>query len=147
MTHLSRCSKRSFIAVIQLVAFLPACTSWEVQPVSPAELVATQNPAQVRITPAGGSDVELTRVTIRGDTLYGVLVRDSAEANARPVGFALTEVEKVAIRQYNPGRTALFVVGLGVTVLSTLCLADALGCDPDYNTSAEGPLSELGLPD
>jgi hypothetical protein len=122
----------AFPAVLQLIAFLTSCTNWQVQPAaSPRDLVATERPHVVRVTRSDSSRVVLNDPSVQGDTLYGTpATSDTARTTAR-ISVPLSEITDIAVRRTDPNRTTVFAVGLGITVLSALCLAESLVCEPD----------------
>jgi hypothetical protein len=75
--------------------------------------------------------VVLNDPSVQGDTLYGTgVASDSANALQR-TGLPLSDVKEIAVRRSDPTRTTLFIVGLGVALVSALCVADEFGCGPD----------------
>jgi hypothetical protein len=121
---------RRLAALAQLVAFLAACTSWRVEPVAPADLVATK-PYLVRLTVADSSHLTLIEPVIRYDTLYGFR-QDSDQSRAKvPEAIPLNRVKQVEVRRPDPTKTTLFGVGVLVAAFTALCLADSFVCASD----------------
>jgi hypothetical protein len=128
------CARRRVVAWVQLALFLQACTSWQVEPVAPAELVS-RKPSVVRVTLPDSSHVVLNDPVVRGDTLYGYRQNLNQALVKRPDAVPLDRVQEIAVLRSDPTKNTLLVVGLGVGAFSTLCLlADAFGCGPDEAT-------------
>jgi hypothetical protein len=125
---------RRLIALVQLAVFLPACTSWQVEPATPAELLG-KRPSMVRLTTSDSSRVVLLDPEVRGDTLYGHRQLPDQSRAEQPEAIALAQVQEIAILRSDPTKTTLLVTGIAVATFSTLCfLGDAFGCGPDYST-------------
>jgi hypothetical protein len=113
--------KRVGYGWVLVFAYLSACTKWQVQQVSPQQLLAEGQPEKLRVSLADNTEVVLQRPEIRGDSLYGVRDESGLRPGAprRPpshgtaAALPLADVEKVAVRTLNPVTTGL-VVGLGV---------------------------------
>ena len=129
-----RCVRRRVAAWVQLALFLPACTSWQVEPVAPSELVS-RKPSVVRVTLPDSSHMVLNDPVIRGDTLYGYRQMPNQALAERADAVALSQVQEIAVLKSDPTKTTLLGFGIAVTLASTMCLlADAFGCGDDYNT-------------
>ena len=122
------------LALLQLTAFLPACSTWQVQQASPAEVVTTGRPRAVRVSSTSNSRLELRYPEVQGDTLYGLRWSRRDEAWSQRTGIPLTEVKDVALLRTDYSRTAVLMLGLaGVTVVALCVFADQLGCErPDF---------------
>ena len=99
-----------FGRLVLLTASLTACTKWQVQAVSPQQLLAEGQPAQVRITRADQTAIVLHHPELVGDTLYGI-ARDGAGPAEPRQGVPLSDVAQVAIRKKDPLATDLLVFG------------------------------------
>jgi hypothetical protein len=119
---LGQIGKRLGYGWVLVFAYLSACTKWQVQQVSPKQLLTQHQPEKLRVSLVDNTEVVLERPEIRGDSLYGV--RDESAlrldyASGRPpshgasVALPLADVEKVAVRKINPVTTGL-LVGIGV---------------------------------
>lgn len=110
-----------------LVALLAACHTWRTQPVSPAELLASP-PPQVRLKLHDGRRIVVRQPAIRADTVVSQAPND-------PVTLALGEVDSVAVRKADTGKT-LGLVFLIVGVPALLCAAS---CEfgPDFKVATE----------
>lgn len=94
---------------------LPACTTWRVQSVPVAQLIAERMPNQVRLDRVAGSRLELTWPRVVGDSIRG-----------RQGAIAIADVTGVAIRRFDPLKSLALVstpvVALGIICAATDCL-------------------------
>ena len=108
--------------LVLVFAYLPACTKWQVQQVSPQQVLTQHQPEKLRVSLVDNTEVVLRRPEIRGDSLHGV--RDESElrldyVSGRPpshgssAALPLEDVEKLAVRKIDPITTGL-LVGAGV---------------------------------
>jgi hypothetical protein len=114
---------RTVVLALALLSPLDACTGWQVQPVTPEELLARETPGQVRVQLADQKHLVLKSPRLVGDSLVGQS-GDSAAAVYLP------EVSEIAVRRPNTLRTVALVAGiiavpfaaLGITCAATdLC--------------------------
>jgi hypothetical protein len=122
------------VAWVQLALFLPACTSWQVEPVPPSTLVA-EKPSLVRVTLPDRSHLVLNDPVIQGDTLYGYRQKLNQAVVEQPKAVPLSQVREIAVQRQDPTGTTLVGFGLVVAAVTALCLlGDAFGCgeDPDF---------------
>ena len=115
-----------------LLALQAGCSSWRVQPVAPAALLAEQPPSRVRLTLTDSSRVELHCPRLVNDTVIGVRHVTTACTAAKPVpasdslSVPLARVDSVAVRKGDVGKSiGLFfgIIGGVVVVFSVLCAA------------------------
>ena len=105
-------TKSPLSAVLAGLLLLNACTSWQVQPVSPTRLVDEQRPSQVRLHGADGKWTVLGHPFVRGDSLLGLTRRDTA-------GVALNDVHAIEIKRFDWLKTTgLAVLTLGVVAIA-----------------------------
>jgi hypothetical protein len=113
-------------AIVVLVAYLPACTSYQALADPVAGLRAPVKPVErARITLVSGERFELRNLTVIGDSLSGV------REGAGPTSLAFAEVAKAEVRKPDSDKTAGLVVGiLAVAGLAALLVANAVapGC-------------------
>lgn len=106
------------IAVVLLLAYLPACSSWRVENVSPQALIEAEHPAQVRVLRTNGAKQILHQPAITGDTLRG---------SVREPPIPLANVHAIETRHRDAGKTVLLVVGIvvlsGITAAAIVCSA------------------------
>ena len=110
--------RRSGIACLLLLAYLPACTSWHVGTPTPAQFVETQHPKMVRVTRSDGTKMELRTPMVQGDSLLGT----AGEDTTRQVSLPLSDVRSVAVQRVSAWKTTLVVLGgvIGVLVVATI---------------------------
>lgn len=111
---------RRRIAVALLVCYLPACTSWRVERgMSPAQLIAARQPDAVRVTRTDNRRFVLERPSIvAGDSL-------AVPYRGMRVRVALADIAQVETQQVDPGKTGLFLVGVGVLAATLYAVAVA----------------------
>jgi hypothetical protein len=134
MIALKRASPvRRVVGCVLIASYLPACTSWRMQEVSPAQVVAEQQPEKIRVTLTDSSQVTLQRPSVSGDTLRGVeqVGQTSRVVTRGHSAIPLSNVAYVSVSETSAGKTAgLVIVGLGVVVFGVaglICLASS-GC-------------------
>lgn len=103
------------IATVLLLAYLPACSSWRVENVSPQALIEAKHPTQVRVSRSDGTKQVLHQPSIAGDTLRG-----SAQEPAIP----LDDVQTVETRHGDTGKSLL----LGGGIFMGAMVAGAIIC-------------------
>jgi len=101
------------IAGMLLITLLPqltACTSWRVQPVSPAQALSDARPRDVRVRlRRDGSTVVIPQARLVGDSIIGYQEPATFHFTPRRVAVALSDVQGVAVRRADAGRTVLAV--------------------------------------
>ena len=102
------------IGCVLLPCYLAACLSWQAQEASPEQVIADEQPDEMLVRLADGSQVVLDDPVVSGDTLTGL---DSGTA----VYIPLSEVTSVEIKGVSGSNTgvgiALVVIGVGVLVV------------------------------
>ena len=98
---------------LQLGAFLllalTGCQSWRVQPVTPVDYVRTTRPDRIQVIRTDETTVEMHAPVVVGDSLRGLRTAKAI----RPFTIPLEEVDRVAIRKFSLGRTALMILSIG----------------------------------
>ena len=93
---------------VALLAQTLGCTAWEVQQISPRDLIEQEQPSKVQVRHADGTHRTLHHPSVEGDSLVSAGRKDT-------VRVALTDVNRVAVRKFSPlktfGLTALIVGG------------------------------------
>lgn len=92
-----------------LLVLLTSCQSWRVQPVTPVDYVRSTRPERIQVIRTDQTTVEMHAPVVVGDSLRGLR---SAKA-IRPFTVPLEEVDRVAIRKFSLGRTALMILSIG----------------------------------
>jgi hypothetical protein len=92
--------------------------------VSPAELLAASPPAQVRLHLHDGRRIVVRDPALRADTVV-------SQASGDPFALALGEVDSVAVRKGDPGKT----IGLVLLIVGVPALLCAAACEvgPDFS--------------
>ncbi len=116
---------RRLVAVVVLPMYLAACTSWQVQEVAPAQVIAEEQPTEVRVTRTDGTDFVLENPQVSGDTLSGV--REGIQ-----LSISLSTVDAIAVRKSDVGlsiATGFLVVAalFGILVVAA-CSSDDISC-------------------
>jgi len=110
---------RRILSCILLPAYVASCTSWRVEPVSPAQVVSQDKPSTVRVTLNDGSRFELESPVVSGDSLLG-LVKDESYGQRAVL---LADISKVEIRIGDALKTAGLVVGLPLLLIGVVVIA------------------------
>jgi len=113
MRHSSRCS--ACMSSLLLMAYLNACTSWQMQGVPPERALQQPLRKAVRIMTVDNRRLEILRPHLRGATLAGQ-VRGTA------VAIPLREIRDLEVRRPDTGRTFLLVLGLAATAAAGLLI-------------------------
>lgn len=121
MSSLSRPLVQGVLAGI-LVCQSTGCNGWHTIPeVGATALVEQRRPDRVRLRLRSGEQLVLQHPAVAGDTLVGVVHRDTVRIAGR-------DVTSVAVRRFSPGRTVLLTLGIaGLTVGIACVLACGFG--------------------
>jgi hypothetical protein len=106
--------RRSAAALV--LATLGGCSSWQVQPVAPAELVSGSSPSQVRVQLHDGRRMVLRRPAVRADSLVSAVDE---------TGVGMAEIDSIALRRFSAPRT----VGLTALIFGVPALLCAASCE------------------
>jgi hypothetical protein len=117
-----RLAVTGWIALSVLALHTSACTTWEIQPASPAQVVS-RKPGQVRITHAGGGRTIMAGPRVVGDSLLGVATDSQTAQGPRRLSAALSDVRSVEVQRVDGGKTALMVAGVGLAGLLFIGIA------------------------
>ena len=102
-------------AAVMLIMTLhgAACQSWHNERLAPDAVLATRQPAQLRVTRADGSRIVIEQPALVGDTLVGSGRGHHRREEER---VALADVREVATRRFDAGETIglAAVVGAGL---------------------------------
>jgi hypothetical protein len=106
-------------AVLVLCAALWACTSWQAEPVAPAELGASGDPHRMRVTRTDGSQVVLEDARVAEDGVHGRWERTQAF-------IPTVEIRGLELRQEDQAGTIGLIAGLvGVAGLTATLVTEA----------------------
>ena len=108
----------SALAVILLTVSAVACHTWRLQSASPAAVLRDQHPSKVQVHQVDGARFVLAQPTLQDDTIVGVRADTTAE-------IPLAAVDRLAVRQFSSGKTALFVLSFPAGLIGLLLLACA----------------------
>ncbi len=111
---------RRVLSSILLPAYLASCTSWQVQSVSPEQVVAEEQPSQVRVTTTDQSEVVLEAPRVSGDNLLGLGDRNVSWAGSiyavsdtgSALEIPLANISHLAVKKTNIGNSVLLGVGV-----------------------------------
>ena len=130
---------RRVLSSILLPAYLSSCTSWQVQPVSPQQVVEEQQPSQVRVTTTGQSEVVLDAPQVSGDNLLGLGDRNVSWAAAAyavsdtgsALEIPLADISHVAIKKTDATKSVLLGLGIVAGAFVVLAAAFLIACGSD----------------
>lgn len=112
-------SVRKVVSALLLMAYLPACTSFQATTQPLPELTAPPKTVKkARITTVTGARIELGYIHVANDTLYGT--PEVSRPEPGPVAIALADIKTVEVRKADPWAYAL--IGLGLVGLVALSL-------------------------
>lgn len=100
---LGRC--RGLVAWVVLSSGLTACTRWQVQEISPQQVVTRMKPSRIRVTRTDSTRLEVVGPQVAGDSLIGTVP-------GKPFSMPLSDVSAVAVRKGNPGGTIALLLGI-----------------------------------
>jgi hypothetical protein len=116
MRFLMDAGRTRFIALVLLLAYLPACHSWRTETVTPQAVIEAKHPDQIRVARADGTKQVLHQPAVVGDTLRGT---------AREPAIPLSDVQAVETRHGDTGKTLLLGLGIAVGVVAAAAIACA----------------------
>ena len=116
MLTLSRRRPMIWLTGVLLAGQLSACSSWHPQSVSPRQLVVGDSTQRVRITRLNGPQLTVTNAHVRGDTLFGTLIPVDKNLSETLVAVPLNDVQAIALRQSDVGKSVITLVVVGVLV-------------------------------
>jgi len=108
-------SFRRVVSALLLIAYLPACTSFQATSQPLSELTAPPKPAEkVRITTSDGKQRDVDAPRVVNDTLYGSAweTGPSGKPGAVAVALPLSEVRTVEVRKSDGTNTAILIGGI-----------------------------------
>ena len=106
------------IAALLFTLQLAGCTSWHVESLPPAELIAQRHPYRLRVQDEVGKRVMIYGPEVRGDSLVGRPSAGSTGSRAVP----LATVRSVATSHFSAGGTLALLLGVGVLAVVALAV-------------------------
>ncbi len=130
---------RRVLSSILLPVYLSSCTSWQVQPVSPQQVVEEEQPSQVRVTTTGQSEVVLDAPQVSGDNLLGLGDRNVSWAGSAyavsdtgsALEIPLADISHVAIKKTDATKSVLLGLGIVAGAFVVLAAAFVIACGSD----------------
>ena len=108
------------IATVLLLAYLPACSSWRSETVSPQSLIESRHPTQLRVSRTDGTRHILHQPSVAGDTLRG---------SEREPAIPLAEVQGIETRHGDLGKSLLLAGGITFgAMLAGAVICEATDC-------------------
>jgi hypothetical protein len=109
-------SFRRVVSALLLVAYLPACTSFQATSQPLPELTAPpKSVKKARITTVTGARIELGYIHVANDTLYGT--PEVPRPDGGLVAIALADIKTVEVRKVDGSDTAMLVGGIVLLVV------------------------------
>ncbi len=112
-----------------LVFVFPGCTVWKVNRTRPEELVATTQPAVIRVTGPDRRKVEIWYPVVAGDSLVSGPPRPRKKSGRSTwtrdekyprAAMALADVRSVEVQGVSASRTTLVILGMGATLAALI---------------------------
>ena len=115
---------RRVLSSILLPVYLASCTSWQVQTVSPEQVVTEDQPSKIRVTLTDSSELEMEQPRIVGDTLRG-LVKGGADGERDVL---LADIATVRVKKTDTGNSVLLGLGIAAGVFAVAAVAFVIDC-------------------
>ncbi len=128
-------SMRRILSCILLPVYLSSCTSWQVQSVSPEQVVEEDQPSQIRVTLTDSSELEMEQPRIVGDTLRG-LVKGGVDDSLVERDVLLADIATVRVKKTDATKSILLGVGILAGVVVALVAASAAICRANTDPAA-----------
>ena len=126
---------RRVLSSILLPVYLSSCTSWQVQPVSPEQVVTEDQPSKIRVTLTDSSELEMEQPRIVGDTLRG-LVKGGADDSLVERDVLLADIATVRVKKTDATKSVLLGVGILAGVAVALVAASKAICRANTDPAA-----------
>jgi hypothetical protein len=105
---------RQLASLIVMMLYLAGCTTWQVQPVAPQQLLEKDPPSKVRVLTKHNQKLVFKDPSVLDGALWG-------HVDGSPTRISLDEIAHVEKKQLNPGNT----VFLGVAIVAWLAIGIA----------------------
>jgi hypothetical protein len=123
-------SLRPFVALTLIVTYSAGCQSWQVVGPNPAEYLQSHIVEAARITRTDGTVLELRNPSVAHDSLTGLV--PGTPPTSLQVSLPLTEVDSLAVRKTNTGRTIALIGGIVAALGIVGCLTSDCGTGLDH---------------
>ncbi len=128
---------RRVLSSILLPVYLSSCTSWQVQSVSPEQVVEQEQPSQVRVTTTGQSEVVLAAPRVSGDHLLGLGDRNVSWAGSiyavsdtgSALEIPLADISHVALKKTDATKSVLLGLGIVAGIIVAGAALYVISCD------------------
>ena len=115
------------IAALLLAVHLTGCYNWHTPTISPAQIIADEQPAKVRVTQTDGTRLTLDDPTIQNDSIRGrsgpgIIFSLFAPSSS----VALSDVSTIEVRRLSAGKTPGAVVGVPLLAWGAVVLIFAV---------------------
>lgn len=117
-------SLRRAVAVLLFVFQLAGCTTWHVETLPPAEVIAQRHPDRLRVEGADGKRQMFYGPEVQGDSLRGREWPASTGSRAVP----LDRVRSVSTSRVSAGRTIGLVLGIPAAAVLGFFIALVISC-------------------
>ncbi len=111
--------RRRPVAALLFVLQVAGCTTWHVETIPPAEVIAHRHPDQLRVEGMDGKRMMFYGPQVEGDSLRGREWPASTGSRAVP----LDGVRSVSTSRFNAGRTIGLVLGIPAAAVLGLFIA------------------------
>lgn len=116
---------RGLVALVLLASGAAACTRWEVQRLSPQQVVAEMKPTRMRVTRSDSTRLLVVQPQVVGDSLLGTVPRGA-------YSMPLSDVAGVAVRKGDAGGTIMLLVVIGAAGVAAGLVAMKIAMGSNY---------------
>jgi hypothetical protein len=96
---------RRLVVWLLLSSGLAGCTRWEVQELTPQQVITEMKPMRIRVIRTDSARLVFARPQIAGDSVIG-------SVPGRRMSVPLSEVVGISVQKGNPGGTVALLLGL-----------------------------------
>jgi hypothetical protein len=114
---MSRGHRANIASLLVVAQGFTACTSWQVQTVTPRELIEQQHPKAVQIRVRGGPKYVLRTPRIEGDSIVGLVPRTYQVPEGLERTVAIQTVDRIAVRKVDGLKVLWWVIGFPFVAL------------------------------
>jgi len=110
-------TRRPLVSCALLAATtLSACMSWQVQSVSPEQVVMSEHPTAVRVQRKDGGQLVVANPQIAADTLLGTV-------DGKATRIAIADISNIAVKRDDGTKTAAIIIGVVIVPIVALVAA------------------------